>query len=140
MERFKKICLIVYIVLLAGLIYGLTGFSFWQSHVKGWDFGDTAMGLFFFAVPLGLAIIFFLYSLLTADVKKMVIIFLVMFAPWIFIQFVDGWVLEIIYGAGALVIGAIGWLINTCVIEPKMDMRFRRKMDRLGAEEKTPEE
>ena len=140
MEKFKKICLIVYIVLLAGLIYGLTGFSFWQSHVKGWDFGDTAMGLFFFAVPLGLAIIFFLYSLLTADVKKMVIIFLVMFAPWIFIQFVDGWVLEIIYGAGALVIGAIGWFINTCVIEPKLDMRFRRKIDKLKAEETTPEE
>ena len=140
MEKFKKICLIVYIVLLAGLIYGLTGFSFWQSHVKGWDSGDTAMGLFFAVVPLGLAIIFFLYSLLTADVKKMIIIFLVMFAPWMFVKFVDGWVLEIVYGAGALVIGAIGWFINTCFIEPKMDMAFRRKMDRLGAEEKTPEE
>lgn len=79
--RFKKYCLIVYIVLLVAVIWLYPGYAFWESHMKGWDSGDTAMGLFFAVVPIGVAVISFLYALFTADVKKTLAAFLIVFAP-----------------------------------------------------------
>ena len=61
-KDFKKIWLIVYIAMLVIVSWAFPGFSFLYGNQKGWDSGETAMGLFFFYVPLGLAVTILLYK------------------------------------------------------------------------------
>lgn len=134
-KHFKKIWLIVYITMLVIVSWAFPGFSFLYGNQKGWDSGETAMGLFFFYVPLGLAVTILLYTIVTGDIKKALIAYVVCMLPWMFVPFVGSIEFALMFGGGAVIVGVIGWFINLVVVNPMIDKRFRQKKDMIRKQE-----
>ena len=130
-KRFMRFWLIAYIIMLVIVSWIIPGCAFWKSHMKGWDTGDTAMGLFFFLVPIGLVVTILLYTIVTGCIKKARIIYAVCMLPWVFVPFIGSIIFVLLYGGGAAIVGAVGWFINIVVVDPMRDRRFRHKMDAL---------
>lgn len=123
----KKLCFIGYIICLAMTVYVLPVYYFYDSKKMGYDMGDTAMGLYFAIIPIQLAIIIFVYTLIAGQYKRMLLAMVLMLLPTaLVLGVIDGTVIEAVYGMGGAAIGAVGWLIHWAVAD-KMDKSKAKK-------------
>ena len=130
----KNLCFAAYIICMAVTIYVMPIVYIYDSNLKGYDLGDTVMGLYFFAVPLHLAILVFLYSLTAGNYKRTIGFLALMLLPTVLILGVmDGTVIEVIYDLGGMAIGAVGWLMHWAIAD-KMDKADKKKEKTAEAE------
>lgn len=123
----KNLCFAAYIICMAVTIYVMPIVYIYDSNQKGYDLGDTVMGLYFFAVPVQLAILVFLYSLAAGNYKRTIGFLALMLLPTVLILGVmDGTVIEIVYDLGGMAVGAVGWLLHWAIAD-KMDKAEKKK-------------
>ena len=133
-RRYKIINMIIYIICMGVALYGYPAYAFYDSIEKGYDTGETAMGLFFFMIPIMLAVIIFVYTLMAGELKKALIIEIVMFTPWLFMGVMEWLAFEVPYLLGAALIGGLGWLIHN-VIAGKMIEHKAKQADNSAESE-----
>ena len=126
--------MIIYIICMGVALYGYPAYAFYDSIEKGYDTGETAMGLFFFMIPIMLAVIIFIYTLMAGELKKALIIEIVMFTPWLFMGVMEWLAFEVPYLLGATLIGGLGWLIHN-VIAGKMIEHKAKQTDNSAESE-----
>ena len=133
--KWMKVAMISYIAALSVALYLIPIISFASSKAKGYDLGDTAMGLFFGVVPILVTVLSFVYGLVAGEYKKLIVIFAAMFAIWVIVPALGGVVLYAIYVAWVAFIGGIGWLIHIIFADRVEDRLYEiMKRGRTGCD------
>lgn len=109
----RKAAYIIYITILSITLYAFPIYHGGLQVFAG-EGDEIYMGMFFGLVPMVLGITSFLYTLLTGDFKKMLVTFLIMFLPWVFVPHISGYILLPAFGLEAAAAGGIALLLHVC--------------------------
>ena len=85
--------------------------------VAGTGSDQLYMGIFFGLIPLTMAVLPFAHSIITGEIKHMLIVFTVLFLPYVFIPQISGYILLPAFLIEGTVVGIVGIFLHILIAD-----------------------